>query len=114
MLDRHSESRLLVAALTLGSLAFLKFASEVLEGDTLALDRAILLSFRTPGQTAIPLGPPWLHQSMLQITSLGSAAALTLLTAGVAGYLFVSKRTATAVFVIGCVSGSGHSCNLCL
>ena len=104
---RYAESRLLVvlAALAFGALAFLKFASEVSEGDTLAFDRAILLSLRTPDQLAMPVGPSWLHQSMLQITALGGGAVLTLVTAGVAGYLLVTKRTSTALFVVVAVSG---------
>jgi undecaprenyl-diphosphatase len=104
---RYGESKLLLvlAAVAFGSLAFLKFASEILEGDTLAFDRAILLSLRTSNHTAVPTGPSWLHQSMLQITALGSGAVLTLVTAGVAGYLFVTKRPATALFVVGAVSG---------
>lgn len=104
---RYAESRalMLLAALTLSLFAFLKFASEVSEGDTLAFDRAILLSFRLPEQPATPVGPQWLHQAMIQITSLGGGAILTLVTAGVAGYLFVSKRAATGLFVIGSVSG---------
>lgn len=104
---RNAESRLLVvfSALAFGLLAFLKFASEVSEGDVGAFDRAILLSLRTPTHLTMPVGPSWLNQSMLQISALGGGAVLTLVTAGVAGYLLVTKRTATALFVVGAVSG---------
>jgi len=43
-----------VAALILG---FGLLAEEVIEGGTAAFDRAILLAFRTPGDTGDPIGP---------------------------------------------------------
>jgi undecaprenyl-diphosphatase len=59
------------------SFAFIKLASEVIEGETLAFDRAILLALRTAGDTADPIGPAWLEAVMRDLTALGSTVVLT-------------------------------------
>ena len=98
------ESRvlLLMALLALGTLLFLHLASEVSEGDTMAFDRALLLSLRASGQ---PIGPHWLLKAMMEITVLGGGTLLTLMTCLVAAYLFAAKRAGTGLFVIAAVSG---------
>ena len=86
---------LLVALLALGSLLFLHLASEVSEGDTMAFDRALLLSLRVSGQPWQPIGPHWLLKAMMEITVLGGGTLLTLMTCLVAAYLFAAKRAGT-------------------
>lgn len=66
---------------------FLKFASEVIEGDTLFLDRIILESLRQPTDLSVPVGPPWLTRFMIDITSLGSASVLVTIVLIVLGYM---------------------------
>jgi undecaprenyl-diphosphatase len=73
-------------------LVFIKLASEVIEGDTLAFDKAILLALRTPGDTADPIGPPWLESVMRDLTALGSTVVLAIITLAMAGFLFVTNR----------------------
>lgn len=68
-----------------------------------ALDSEILLFFRVEGQPGVPIGPEWLPKVVRDITALGSAAVLTLITAATALYLFVARRPATALFVIAAV-----------
>ena len=104
---RAIESRTLfwLLALAAGLLLFLKLASEVVEGETMAFDRRLLLAFREPASPSVPLGPHWLLKAMTDLTSLGSATVLTLMTIAVAAYLLAAKRPATALFVIAAVSG---------
>jgi undecaprenyl-diphosphatase len=40
--------------------AFVTLANAMMEGETQAFDRAVLLAMRTPGHPAEPWGPPWL------------------------------------------------------
>ena len=91
-----------VATLILG---FGLLAEEVIEGDTAAFDRAILLAFRTPGDTADPIGPAWLEEAGRDVTALGSVSFLGILVVAVLGYLLlVRKRNLailTAVSVLG-------------
>src|SRR5207302_2445305 len=47
---------LLIAALLL---IFVSIAEEVFEGETAAFDRNVVLAFRTAGNIADPIGPPW-------------------------------------------------------
>jgi undecaprenyl-diphosphatase len=96
---------LLLAMLAISILLFLHLASEVVEGDTLAFDRAILLALRRPEALAVPVGPVWFPKVMTEITAIGGGTVLTMMTVLVVGYLVAAKRTANAVFVIVAVSG---------
>jgi undecaprenyl-diphosphatase len=85
-------------------LVFIKLASEVTEGDTLAFDKAILLALRTPGDTADPIGPPWLESVMRDLTALGSTVVLAIITLAMAGFLFVTKRTTLSLHLVMAVA----------
>ncbi|NUT00913.1 MAG: phosphatase PAP2 family protein [Sphingomonas sp.] len=83
---------------------FLKFASEVTEGDTLYLDRLIIVSLRQPGDPSLPIGPPWLTTFMADITSLGSASVLVTVTLVVLGYLLTRRHAERAILTFVAVS----------
>lgn len=101
------DARILGAFLLLAALAFAftKVASEVLEGDTEAFDRYLIMALRDPANPAQPIGPGWLNSAMLDMTALGGVAGLTVLTLIVAGYLIVARKAATAAFVVGAIAG---------
>jgi undecaprenyl-diphosphatase len=103
----RAESRILLAFLAVASGGFLlvKAASEVMEGDTLAVDRALLLLLRHRGDPATPLGPPWLREAIVDLTALGSVTVLTVITALAAGYLVAARKPALAAFTVGAVAG---------
>ena len=103
----RSDGALLIAFLALALLAFvfLKLASEIAEGETLAIDRAILEALRTPGNPGLPIGPAWLRYAMADVTALGGVTGLTLVTTAVAGFLLVARKYATAGFVVAAVMG---------
>ena len=61
-------------------LAFVGLAGEVLEGDTRAFDRTILLALRDPADLSDPIGPRWLEEVARDVTSLGGTAILTAFT----------------------------------
>lgn len=88
---------LLVPAVALWG--FIALAGEVMEGDTAALDKSILLALRKPGNTAEPLGPPWLQEMMRDFTALGGIAVLTLITIGVVVYLVLDRKRRAALAV---------------
>ncbi|MGD9617024.1 MAG: phosphatase PAP2 family protein [Alphaproteobacteria bacterium] len=91
-----------VAALILG---FGLLADEVVEGDTAAFDEAILLAFRTPGDTADPIGPPWLEEFGRDVTALGSYAFLGFLFLAMVGYLLLIRKRHLAVLMSVSVLG---------
>ncbi|ANT49218.1 phosphatase PAP2 family protein [Mesorhizobium amorphae] len=70
-----------------------------------AFDTEILLAFRKAGQPDSPIGPPWLEGAMRDITSLGSASVLVLITAAVIIYLLMIRRPATALLIFVAVAG---------
>lgn len=68
-------------------------------------DTEILLAFRQPGQPGVPIGPPWLEGAMRDITSLGSASVLVLITAATIVYLLLIRRPGTAFLMFVAVAG---------
>jgi undecaprenyl-diphosphatase len=97
----HKDSKLLIGFLCVaaGLLALFWLGSEVLEGDTFALDKAILRALRTAQDVALPIGPHWLPQSVIDITALGGFTVLTILTCLVVGFLLADRKPGTALFV---------------
>ncbi len=91
---------------SLAAWAFVALANEVSEGDTRAIDRAILLALRTPGHPADPLGPPWLEEMMRDFTALGGVAVLALIVLAVVGFLLLRRKRRTALLVL-VASGGG-------
>lgn len=72
-----SASALLIA--TLGAMGFLAIADEVAEGETHALDLAVLRALRVEGQPQTLIGPHWLHVAATDVTALGSVTVLGLI-----------------------------------
>jgi undecaprenyl-diphosphatase len=89
-----------------GAWAFIEILDEVVEGDTRAIDQAIILGFRVPGDPADPIGPPWFEESVRDITSLGSAPALVIAVLAVVGFLVLAKAWRPAIFTLA-ASGGG-------
>jgi undecaprenyl-diphosphatase len=88
-----------------GILAFLRLADIVVEGETEAFDRAVLLMFRDPADLSQGPGPAWLAGVMRDITALGGLAVLTLIVAVVTLYLVLVGKRAAALFVVAAVAG---------
>jgi undecaprenyl-diphosphatase len=92
----------LVAA---ASFAFLKITSEVREGETHAIDQAILIALRDPTDLANPIGPEWVEVMFRDLTSLGSPAVLALVTIAAVSYLWIDDERRAAVFVMAAIAG---------
>jgi undecaprenyl-diphosphatase len=101
------ERALLIALLLVGAalFAFFRLASEVAEGDTMAVDRAILTGLRSTADPALPIGPKWLPEAMTSLTAFGSVTGLLLVCAAVIGYLLAARRLRTAAFVFAATAG---------
>jgi len=103
---RLAEFRGLLVLFTLVALgwAFFGLADEVLQGDTHALDRAVLLAMRSAADLSDPLGPIWVEELGRDVTALGGIAVLTLVTITVAGLLWLQGAVRSAVLVVGAVA----------
>jgi undecaprenyl-diphosphatase len=71
------------------ALCFGLVTAEMVEGDTQAFDRTVLLALRDSADLADPVGPPWLADAVRDVTSLGSTVMLTLIVIASAGYLLL-------------------------
>jgi undecaprenyl-diphosphatase len=85
---------------------FIEILDEVREGDTRAVDEAIILAFRVPGDPADPIGAPWLEEAVRDVTALGSAPALVIAVLAVVGFLALAKAWRPAIFTLA-ASGGG-------
>jgi len=95
-------SLLLIA---LGILAFVALADEVLEGSTPKFDEWAIRVLRQPDDLAKPIGPPWLAEAARDTTALGGVLFLSLLTATVAGFLWLRKMYGAMALVIAATLG---------
>jgi undecaprenyl-diphosphatase len=87
-------------------LAFGFLADEVMEGSTAALDRTIILLFRSGSDNfSGPIGPPWVREMARDITSLGSVAVLGIVSFVVVAYLLLARSRAEALLVLVAVLG---------
>lgn len=94
---------IMLASVAGGLFALQRLTSEVLEGETLRFDEAILLALRQPGDLAVPIGPGWLTHAVGDITSLGGFTVLALMTVLVTVYLLLDRRWPIAIFVFSSV-----------
>jgi undecaprenyl-diphosphatase len=85
--------------------AFVAILDEVSEGETRAIDTAIILAFRVPGDPADPIGPSWLEESVRDVTALGSAPTLVIAVLAVAGFLALAKAWRVAIFTLVACGG---------
>ena len=85
--------------------AFLELAGDVREGDTEALDRALLLGLRDPANLADPIGPSWVEEAARDITGLGGYAILSMVTLTAVAYLLMARKRGAALLVIAAVVG---------
>lgn len=91
------------AGITGGILGFILIATEVSGGETLSLDRKVLLSLRRPDLT--PKGGEKVEEVMRDFTALGGTALLTLVTLSTAGFLILSGKKHMALFLFLAVAG---------
>jgi undecaprenyl-diphosphatase len=84
---------------------FISIAGEVVEGETTAWDRRLLLALRNAADPAMPWGPPWVQEMARDITALGGVAVLMLMTLAVIGYLLLAGKRHAAIAVFSAVAG---------
>lgn len=88
-----------IILVSLGLLFLFKLTGNVFDGNTSEFDERILLWFRNPANLSDPIGPAWLEVVMRDITALGGLLFLGILTALVAGYLWLIQRQKLALFI---------------
>ncbi|HEX6984573.1 MAG TPA: phosphatase PAP2 family protein [Planctomycetaceae bacterium] len=84
---------------------FAELADAVAEQATQQFDEAILKAVREPGNPTSLLGPPWVEQSLRDVTALGGETVLALITVVVCFYLALSGRRDLSLFAAASVVG---------
>ena len=102
---RRIETRALALILVAAGLAwaFLNIASEVGEGETLALDRHILLRLRNPADLSDPIGSRTFEEAMRDVTALGGFTVVTLVTVVAVIAFLIHRRWRHAAVMAGTV-----------
>lgn len=95
---------ILLAVLAAGMWGFAELADEVMEGETHAFDKAVLLMMRNPFDPSGPLGPKWVQEIGRDFTALGGVGVLTFLTLAVAGFLVLRGKSRVALFLLSAIS----------
>jgi undecaprenyl-diphosphatase len=85
--------------------AFARLASAVRRGRTEDFDEWLIVTLRTPGNLADPIGPKWLEEMMRDFTAIGSTGVLTLMVFAIAGFLAMTRKGHAALFVLASVGG---------
>lgn len=88
-----------------GLWGFVELMEVARAGTPRSFDADILLAFRQAGQPNVPIGPLWLEGAMRDITSLGSASVLVLITTATIIYFLLARRWATALLIFVAVAG---------
>jgi undecaprenyl-diphosphatase len=113
-LERHEITWLVVGiGVCLLLWGFLALASEVMEGDTTALDTTILRALRKADDPSRTIGPGWLQSAVLDLTAIGGPTVLWLVVLSVVGFLLLQARYRTAIVVMA-TAASGDILNVVL
>jgi undecaprenyl-diphosphatase len=100
---KRLESRALLLIIATGGAvwAFLSIADEMGEGETLAIDRRLLLLLRNPHDLHDPIGSRSFEEAMRDLTALGGFTVLTLVTAVAAIAFILHRKRLHAALLVG-------------
>lgn len=98
-LARRVEARVLIGciAITAALAGFAALTAEAREGDINAVDRVLLLMFRSPGDRSVEIGPRWVWESARDITALGGFTVLLLVSVFATAMLLLHGRRRQAL-----------------
>lgn len=95
----------LVAVVAGGLWTFVEVAEAFAEEQVRALDEAVLLAMREPGDPADPLGPRWVEETARDLTALGSTVILALVSTAAALFLWMARRPRHVALLVVSVAG---------
>jgi undecaprenyl-diphosphatase len=102
----HEFNVLVALMLLVGSVwAFVELADEVVEGSTKPFDEWAIRTLRRQADPSQPIGPSWLAEVGRDLTALGGTAFLTLLTATIAGFLWIRRMYGALALLLAATIG---------
>lgn len=96
-----------VLGVSLAIWMFAWVAEEVGEQEHQALEEKLMIALRHPENPAIPNGPAWLEQVAIDISALGGATVIILLSFLVIGHMLLRQRWRRALLLVMTIAG-GH------
>jgi undecaprenyl-diphosphatase len=105
----RQEAVVLLAAfiIVLAVCGFVALATELREGEMRGFDEWALHLARRPNDPARLIGPPWLAESITDVTALGSPTVLVIVLLSSVGYLALRHRYDEVLFVVVASAGGG-------
>lgn len=105
--SRWKELVILVGAITffLCLWSFFELAEDAPEGEFLPRETRFMRALRQPDDPSQPIWPSWTVEAARDLTGLGGATVLTLVTLLVLGYLFLRRAHSAALLVLGATFG---------
>jgi undecaprenyl-diphosphatase len=101
---------LAASALAAGGVwVLLKLGGEVREGETSAFDLRLEAALRVAGQPHQPVGPPWLSESLRDVSALGGTTVIVLATLAACAALVFHGLWRRAVVLAGVVALASFS-----
>lgn len=80
--------------------SFFTLAEQAPEGEFLPRETRFMRALRQPDDLSQPIGPAWTVEAARDLTGLGGAMVLTLVTVLVLGYLFLRRAHGAALLVL--------------
>lgn len=111
----RQEAIVLVAALAIvvALFGFVELTGELREGEMRAFDEWALQLPRRADDPARLIGPPWLAESVTDVTALGGPTVLTIVLLSSLGYLVLRRRyDEVALVIVASVGGAALSVGL--
>ena len=100
-IGKYELSVMFALLLFVGSIwGFVEIADAVAEGRTMKFDEWAVRALRQPHNPSVPIGPKWLAEVGRDLTALGGIAFLTLLTATIAGFLWLKRMLGAMILVL--------------
>ncbi len=95
-----------LAVVALGGFLFAVAADAMREPGGQAFDMAVLQALRPPGHPHDPIGPWWLQEAALDLTSLGGISVLGLFALITVGFLLIQRKYLSGVLLaLGLLGG---------
>jgi undecaprenyl-diphosphatase len=106
-LGRHELATLVMLTVVAGGVwLFVELGQHVTSGGTRSVDERLLLLLRNPADRSDPIGPDWLEEVMRDFTALGGVGVQAFLTAAVACFLLLERKTHAVLLILAAVGGA--------
>jgi len=92
--------------MALAGLLFLELADDLADEGDRGLDRQVLSALRTAGSPSDPIGPWWVEEAAVDLTSLGGISVLLLFTLLAVSYLLLQRHGGAAARLVTGLAGA--------